>query len=370
MLISPYCEEHVPQVRAFNERLQRAGSSFQFGAQPSQSSASSSKTHEIRSEHFLAIDDGGCVRGAYALAFHHFMIGGIREQVAFLQIPISEGSVNPAFGAVGLFLVKDAMRRSPLLFGLGMGGIDHPLPRLFRALGARVCEVAFFFQVLRPRAFLKNAAAFRATAYLRTASQVAAMTGVADIAVAAINALKRRGAMPRRHLRIESVSEFPVSTDETWKIAAPKYSFISIRDHQTLNHLYSSRDPRFHRLLVYENGNLVGWALATDSQMRDHNHFGDMRVAAIVNCLARPGHEDAVINGATYYLRDRGVDLIVSNQLHPDWQSALHQAGYLTYSSNFVLAIAPALRDKLKMLQIPFERIHINRGDGDGPYNL
>ena len=147
MLIARYEEQHVAQVRAFNERLRAGGSLFQFGTAPAKSAnAFVGTANEIRSEHFLALDDGNAVRGAYTLIFQRFLIGGAAEQVAFLQIPISEGTVNSAFGAVGLLLLKDALRRSPLLFGSGGGGIDRPLPKLYRVLGGSVCDVPFFFK--------------------------------------------------------------------------------------------------------------------------------------------------------------------------------------------------------------------------------
>lgn len=371
MLIARYEEQHVPQVQAFNERLRLGDSPFQYKADPSRSNVLTGTANEIRSEYYLILDEDGAVRGAYTLVFQRFFVGGAAEQVTFLQFPISEGSVNPAFAAVGLLILKDALRRAPVHFSLGMGGIDRPYPKfLGRALGFLVCEVPFFFQVLRPRPFLRNATALRSRAYLRGVSRVAAATGASDVAFGIVNAVRRLHAIPRRSLRVDEVAEFGALTDEVWKAAASNYSCLSIRDRETLNYLYPARDQRYHRLHVYEGGHAAGWALVTDSQMRGHNHFGDMRVGAIINCLAYDGCEDAVIGGASYYLRERGVDLIVSNQLHPAWGRSLDRAGYLKYKSNFVFAASPALATKIKALDPALERVHINRGNGDGAYNL
>ncbi|MGA2967263.1 MAG: hypothetical protein ABSD64_13720 [Terriglobales bacterium] len=371
MLIALYEERHVPEVRAFNERLRVGGSPFQYQGLPSRGNALTGTENEIRTEHFLVLDKGEVVRGAFTLVSQRFLIGGAVEQVTFLQFPLSEGSVNPAFAAVGLVLIKDALRRAPVQFSLGMGGIDRPLPQFYkRAFGFLVCEVPFFFQVLRPRAFLRNAEALRSRAYLRGASRIAAATGASDVAFGIVNAVRRLHAIPRRSLRVDEVAEFGTLTDEVWKAAGSNYSCLAIRDRETLNYLYPARDQRFHRLHVYENGHAAGWALVTDSQMRGHNHFGDMRLGAIVNCLAFPGCEDAVIGAASYYLRDRGVDLIVSNQLHPAWGRSLDRAGYLKYKSNFVFAASPELTARIKAHDSALERVHLNRGDGDGPYNL
>jgi len=316
------------------------------------------------------LDKAGVIRGAYTLVFQRFLVGGVPEEVAFLQIPISEGTVNRSLAAVGAVLLRDALQRSPLLFGLGMGGIDRPLPKLFGVLGASMFEVPFFFRVVHPRAFLRHATALRTRWLVRVCGGIAAETGAGAVAFALLNRLRSRNAVPKRDLRVESAASFREAADEIWNAAAPKYSCISVRDSETLSYLYALNDSRYHRLVVHQHNSLVGWALVTDSQMRSHNHFGDMRVGAIVNCLARPDSEAAVVASASYYLQSRGVDLIVSNQFHPDWASALSRAGYLSYRSNFALALAPALSAKIKTQDPLFQRIHMNRGDGDGAYNL
>ncbi|MBV9179752.1 MAG: hypothetical protein JO356_00450 [Acidobacteria bacterium] len=370
MLIERFDEKHVSRVRAFNQRLRDGGSSFHFEENPTNIHGLTAATNEIRLEHFLVIDAEGNVRGAYTLIFQQFMIGGSPERVAFLQIPISEGSVNSAFSPVGVLLLKDALRRSPLLFALGMGGIERPLPRLLRALGFSVEQVPFFFLVIRPRPFLRNATALSRRPLLRVASRIAANTGIGDLAFNTIHALRGFRAAAKRKLRVECAPEFGPSANTIWAAAVQHYSCISIRDTETLNYLYPTRDSRYHRLSVYDEDGLTGWAVVTDSQMRGHNHFGNMRVGTIANCLARPGREQEVILAATRYLRERPVDLIVSNQLHPNWIRALDHARYLSYRSNFAFALSPALRSKIDLYDSALQRVHINRGDGDGAYNL
>jgi len=42
----------------------------------------------------------------------------------------------------------------------------------------------------------------------------------------------------------------------------------------------------------------------------------------------------------------------------------------LKYQSNFVFATSPALTSRIKAHDSALERVHMNRGDGDGAYNL
>jgi len=68
------------------------------------------------------------------------------------------------------------------------------------------------------------------------------------------------------------------------------------------------------------------------------------------------------MHAAAGFLRERGVDLIVSNQMHPAWGAALRGAGFFQAPSNFLLAISPKLGETLRDPR----GIHINRGMGMG----
>jgi hypothetical protein len=153
--------------------------------------------------------------------------------------------------------------------------------------------------------------------------------------------------------------DFAGWADEIWERARGSYAIIAARDASTLNALYPPTDPRFLRVRTPR-----GWALALDTRMHDHKQFGDMRVGTIVDGLGDP----AVIRAATGLLEARGVDLIISNQLHRDWSAALLDAGFRRGPSNYLFAASPALA---ALAANPSDdAIHINRGDGDGPIHL
>jgi hypothetical protein len=102
--------------------------------------------------------------------------------------------------------------------------------------------------------------------------------------------------------------------------------------------------------------------------MRGHKQFGDLRVGTIVDCLAPPEDAAVVVRTATRVLEERGVDLIVSNQLHQTWSRALAAAGFRQAPTNFLLAMSPALAARME--NHGDREIHMNRGDGDGPIHL
>ena len=102
--------------------------------------------------------------------------------------------------------------------------------------------------------------------------------------------------------------------------------------------------------------------------MQDHKQFGDMRVGTIVDCLAPPESAGAIVRAAASLLERRGVDLIVSNQLHAVWSRALLESGFRTGPSNYLMALSPAFA--LAAGGANHDQFHVNRGDGDGPIHL
>jgi hypothetical protein len=104
--------------------------------------------------------------------------------------------------------------------------------------------------------------------------------------------------------------------------------------------------------------------------MTGHRHFGDLRVGTIVDGLAISGMEQSVAHAASQTLEERGVDLIVSNQSHGNWQSALTRCGFFRGPSNRIFAVSPALAQRLHPVESQFPFYHFTRGDAAGPIHL
>ncbi len=357
----PYAPEHVEAVRQFNSRLGAVPEYREF-VFPEVPPGAGEECEPGRREAFIALD-GESVRGGYLLIDRSFSFRGRIETVTHCRLPVSEGVLDRAYSAVGVQLMRDAAARRPLLFTLGMGGLDNPLPRLLRTLGWSLSAVPFYFQALHPARCLRQLRAFRSTALRRALSTAAAATGLGWLG------LKAAQARPigRRAPCAEIVAEFGDWADAIWADCAPRYALIAERGARTLNLLYPPASDRFLRIHVAD---VPGWVVALDTQMDGHRHFGDLRVGTIADCLARPEHAAPAIQAATRVLADRGVDLIISNQAHAAWGAALRRAGFLPGPSNFAFAAAKPLAKELAPFDETCREIHLNRGDGDGPINL
>ncbi len=358
--------EHEEQVTEFNSRLRAGGSSMQFPVRPLQERARSEE-YAIGIRSFLALE-GEQVRGGYILSSHGARSKSGRLTLHLIQLPLSEGIVNPRYAVLGFLLVKDALSKGPLLYGLGMGGARQPLPRLLQTLGFGLHPVPFYFRIVHARAFLRNIQPLRTSSTRRRMLDAASSMPLLPQCVSLFHGMRSSSGL-RRHARIEEVSEFGPWADELWDAVAGRFSLIAVRDAATLNYRLQPSDRRLHRIRVTLDSGICGWAVVSDSQFENHKQFGAMRVGAIVDALCLEGQEHTVIAAATDYLIQRQVDLIVSNQCTHSWASALQSNGFLEGTSNFILATAPNL-GKIIDNAGGMDQVQMNRCDGDGPIHL
>jgi hypothetical protein len=350
--VVPYTSKSVQAVREFNLRLRNGG------AQEDQEFPETPDPGWMPDMHLYVARDDTAVRGGYILRRQLYSVSRETINADHYRLPLSEGVIDRAHAALGMRLVRDALVRQPRLYAMGMGGWDKPLPRMLKLLKWRMCEVPFHFKVVHPANFLRQIRALRTTGLRRLALDAAAWTGIGWIGMKALAVARRLPAV-----ECDLVPRFDSWTDEIWERSREAYGLMAFRNAATLNALYPPHDPRFLRVRTAD-----GWAVLLDTRMRGHKQFGDMRVGTIVDCLAPPGSAAPVIRAATSLLERRGVDLIVSNQLHGAWSQALREAGFRMGPSNYLLALSPAFAAAAGA--IPEEEFHFNRGDGDGPIHL
>ncbi len=411
--IVPYQPQHEAAVAEFNARARAHDAPFTLSKTPQSEWLPNIPGRAVRREFFLALD-GCAVRGGFTLRRQEFLLRGKIAEIANYQGPLSEGIWDRRFMMVGVQMLRAALRDQPLLYALGMGGPAQPLPRLLSMSGWSMTLVPFHFKVLRAAAFLRNIQPLRTTPWRARLLDFASAMGAGE----AIRAWQwHRSATPcARQLNFSAptgaakinrtrpwfrsadsqrlkdctctaVSEFGAWAEEVWKnarlasIAAPEPDplsltawepchFGAVRDRTAQNVLFGDGNPANIILRCLDAGADIGWAVVRSTQMRGDQYFGNMRLGSIVDCLAVPDQEYAVIALATEHLRGLASDLIVSNQMHSEWRQGLRFNGFLDARSNFLFATSPALTAALGGEDYPPASIHINRADGDGPIHL
>jgi hypothetical protein len=369
IVIQPYRPEHEPAVAEFNQRLRQAledeNMVFYRWAKPRWLPRTAES--RIYNEFFVAVD-GGIVRGGYALKSQAFFFpdGQIRS-IGYYHHPLSEGIVNKAHAMVGALLLRDAMQRAPLLYCLGMGGYDRPLPQMLVRLGWAHCLVPFFFRIVNPSSFLKNLQTLRSSPLRQFLMDLAACSGAGWAGSKLFQGYRTLRAPRSSATECCEVASFEVSAESLqslWEHARQTCSFTAVRDAEALRVIYPPEQTHLTRIVMKRNGSTIGWAVV--GERRKDAKYGNMRVGSVVDCFALPGELFSVVRGATQALERQGFDLILSNQSHEAWREAFNAAGYLPGPSNFIFAASK----KLTELLTPFEEVrlkmHLTRADGDG----
>lgn len=365
--IHPYTEQHIPAVKAFNLRLAAGGVAPEFHFPESNVPHWLPRLpgRRIFQQYYVALE-GDIVRGAFILKHQGFYVQGEMRPVVYYHLPISEGIVNKAYASVGVHMLRSAMKLEPMLFALGMGGFDRPLPQMLKAMGWTLNEVPFYFRMVHPARCLRQIAPLRQSFGRRVLSDVAAFTGSGWIGVKTLDALKKRLSPD---VNSEAVSSFGAWAGEIWQSSRGAYSMVANRDSTTLDVLYPA-GKNFLCLKVSRGPKVVGWAVMLDTHMQGSKYFGNLRVGSIADAFSTPEDAAAVVQAATGFLEGRGVDLIVSNQSHAAWTAALSSTGFLPGPSNFIFAASKPLAELLAPFDHTRDQIFLNRGDGDGPVNL
>jgi hypothetical protein len=366
--IQPYTKDRIAAVQAFNQRLAAGGVAPEFHFPESHIPywLPPLDGRRLFQEYYVAVE-GDAVRGAFILKHQDFSLSGASEPVVYYHLPVSEGIVNKSYAGVGVFMLRSAIKMRPMLFALGMGGFDRPLPTMLKAMGWSLSAVPFYFRVHHASRFLRQIAPLRRSPVRRALANLAALTGAGSLAIKAAQSLRTKSRV--RSLRTEIVRNFASWADDLWQHNASRYPLIADRSGDALNILYPP-DKNFVCLKITREGEVLGWAVLLDTQMRDNKYFGNLRVGTIADGFAAPEHAAQVIQAGTQILEERGVDLTIANHSNTAWGTAFLSNGYFKGPSNFIFAASKPLAEKLAPIETNRPNIYFMRGDGDGPVNL
>ena len=368
--ITPFTPEHGLAVAAFNQRLALAGVPWRFPETAAPDWLPRRDGVPVWQEYYLLVEDNGTVHGAHALKRQEGAFFGRRRRIGSFYWPISEGAIDPAHAMVATRLLRAAIAKEPLLFIIGIPAADTQIARLIRGFGWQITPVPLYFKPLHPSRFLRRVRYLRDRTTVARLLDLGAVTGIGWLGLTLAQAGARRLARRDRHVHAEAIASFGPPADQIWAASARAYSFLGGRDAVALNATFPPERTSFTRLEVRRGADTVGWVVVEEAPGTTADHFGELRVGTIVDALALPEHAGAVIQAATEALIETGVDLIISNQSHPAWRRALGAAGFIRGPSSWGFAAAPAFTRLIETLDPGGRAVHLNRGDGDGPWGM
>lgn len=369
--VVPYTKEWIQGVLDFNDRMHAGGVNWGWYGTPVDDWLPVREGRKTWREHYLAIEDGSVVRGAYALKPHEWWIDGKPVVVTDWQGPVAEGAVDRKYNTLGLRLLREVMRQYPLAYSWGHGGLEAPMLLMLEKLGFLLHRTPFCLRIEKPARFLRRNRYLRGTAARRLGLDLLALSGAGSLGVRALHtglALQRTRSAPAQ---AEEFQVFEAWADDLFARCIPRYRALACRDAATMNALLPpARWPNAIRLRVTRGAETLGWAVVFDTQMSDDGRFGSLRVGSVVDALALPEHAEAVVGAAHRALRARGVDMIFSNQAHPDWVAGFAAHGFLILPDRRALAASPRLAEALAPFEEVKRGLHLTNMDGHGPMQL
>ncbi|MBL0730314.1 hypothetical protein [Piscinibacter sp. HJYY11] len=370
--IVPHSAEWRNAVEAFNERMRAGGSGWSFYVDPVPDWIPPRDGQNVWREYHLAVEDGEAVRGCFALKPQDWLINGQVQVVTDWQGPFSEGVIDPRHGMLGLRMIRDMLKKRPLLYSWGHGGDDQPVVQMLRKMNWLLHPTPFCLLVAKPFRFLRLNALLRQTPARRLLLDLGAWTGLGWLGLKLLHlGLKLRAGGGGFKSRAMEVPNFGPWADALWERCKGSYKAIAVRDAASMNALAPEGAwPPVTRLKVERDGQVIGWALVMDTRMQGEHRFGDLHVGSIVDTLALPSQAGEVVHAATRHLVAKGVDIVVSNQAHPEWAKGFAQNGYAVLPDKRLFAMSPQLQEALAPFTEVSKGLHLTNMDGHGPMAL
>lgn len=366
----------IPAVRRFNQRFRDAASEFSFPENNISPLYSKDPNTKLFFEYYLVKDENGEVRGGYYFKNQEFYLNNALSEIVFMRMPLSEGVINRQYKDAGSLIFRDMEQKRKVVFALGMGGFQYPLPKKLISLGWYMYEVPFFFHIVNQGAFLNDfeyLKKFKRTPLRKFLFFLIKIFGILYF----LTALKKLQSSVHKLFRnstfagikTEIIEEFTSFADELWENHKDEYSIIAKRDSHVLNKLYPKTDARFHKLKITRRGKTVGWTVLLCTKMQQDKYFGNLHLGSVIDAFSKSEDAGLLLHESVKFLRKMKADLIVSNHANINWGRHYRQNGFLKGPSNFILASSRGLKDFFRG-DVDFKNSFLMRGDGDGPINL
>jgi hypothetical protein len=367
VVFRPRTAQDQAAVERFNHRMVDGGSENQVSDTPYPFYGVNTDHVQVQTWVCAAADE---VHGAVTLKTLRFHVSGADEVVAFYKYPVTEARVDKSYALLPVLQQKEVLKRFPLAYGLGVGSLEAPVAQLMIRTGWASLDTWFLFKVFRLNAFLKNIRILPRNPLIRRAMRVARVLGIGRLYDLAMRLSELCSASSQ--VAIERVDRWPVEIDTLWETTKGAYSLVGERSRAVLDVLFPPEQAVFKKVVVRmpDSQRLLGYIVYTAEHLRDHKHFGNMRLGAIVDVFAAPEDACLVLQAALTQLRSERVDLTVLNHIDERWGKAAQVAGMRRGPSNFFLFLSPGLRARFADLQSDARRFFFTRADGDGPIHL
>jgi hypothetical protein len=360
-----------PAIERLNLRLAAAGFPHQVGSENGNGKVQPSlDAQPIIQRLYVAVDDEE-IRGGAWLKEQLFWLDGQAVRLGWAKYPVAESLVDKKSAGVPASMLFSLLRQQPYLMALGMGGHNGAFARLLAAARWASSSLPFFFLFVHPARVLRQLSYARCTLLRRALADTLAYSGLGWLGYKALTNARGLIGLRQPGDYIGSVVEqFDAWADELWERCRDSYGFIAVRNSHALNSLYHGKLKALTRLRILRDGRDIGWICvrSIDAASTSYKrHFGNLKLGIVTDCFAKPTDASGVMAAGVKYLLGQDVDLIVTNQGHPAWCTAVRGIGFLRGPSNCAFYRSPAVEKLLTEATVKDRGYHLTCSDGDGP---
>lgn len=351
-------ERHIARIRQFNERMRNAGSRWQFYDKVVPLWLAPAPGATAWREFYLAVDEDDTVRGGFGIKFENFLLRGRSMQFGWLQGPVAESAIDPSLKGLGRLMITDCLRRAPLQISWGANSLAAP--------SAGTCSMQIRF--IDPDRALLNIRELQSNRYGKIVRNHRALRRLAGTALKLYQSLRAGSSMSNGVPGYHVEPEFGDWADAIWQKSRGTYGLIALRDRDALNRaMPQSGYPEAIVLRVTHRDEDIGWAAVRIRHLADDPQFGNCVSGSIIDALAIAGHEKDVIRAATHFLQTKTCDLVGACFLHPRWQGALRDCGYLFVPGRRNIGFSEQLTAIEPDRSWLLSNTHLTLIDSDGP---
>ena len=283
--------------------------------------------------------------GSVLIKKQKYIICGKNKDVYFIKYPVTLGNVDNKYKNTGALLMTSIAQRFPLSFGLGMGGVQSKIAKIFRVMGYKLIKIPFYF---KPISYL--GLAFK-NPYLVNlfGSNIKSET-------------KSIHTFINKSMEVREVDL--LENNKYWI----QCSFSLKRDLKLLNSQVPKRNPNFRKFLIKTTDQIIGSFCVFESKPRKHKYFGNLNLWTILDAdMVFDTNAGRNFNiGITKIAKLNNIDVIICNHSNKKFHEFSNRNGWYSIKSNFAIALSPFLAKEIQQ----FENMNITRLDGDGPIGL
>jgi len=351
-------------INRFNARLKEGGSPLCMYSEPKSALRTST---DLPNEQLLVVTEGDEIRGGVFLRQAPFQFGTQVKSVGWIKWPISESLVDKSYaGRVTECILSGLQAVQPNLMMVGLGGHHAPFAKFLAKHGWSGSIVPTFVLPLHAHQIATELPHLRRRQGFRLAASFTRWSGLGRLGNLLLPTIASVRARTLAGTTTASVSaDLVENANSIWESVRLRYDALAIRDASWMQWSYPEEAPAVVRLSIMRGDRVIGWAIVQHHDRRkstDHESYGRLRLGVIHDALCLPEDAESAFAATVLHLIEMGSDLIVTNQLHPSWQSAARRMGFLEAPPSFAFYRSPAIMHLFNDLKVE-QALLVNAAD-------